>query len=332
VAERVEAVIRASVPERAECGTQTAPPPAHHGHGGGSVGGSVGSVQSNKPFQPFDDDADETASLGSVSLASAGGAHPALADDYDEDHDDHFLSPEDRAAKELWAKQIPQALPLPPGFALVHVTDQQLELCPGVTLAVPSRLEPWERSLVPKNVLYCYRDKDAALSKGLKRLPRYVKAPQIKAAEAIVVPQEFDITTGVTLIQGFAVPANVDLDPDIFLVKLDIGAILPAGMVRVELLPHMNVPMEVLKKLPPGTELVQTNLAVALPSGVTVSRGVTTAAPPADVILPFNLSLIRREKGERLPSYMVSLVAYADDESETSVHHKMTLGVTVVKK
>ena len=332
VAERVEAVIRASVPERAECGTQTAPPPAHHGQGGSSVGGSVGSVQSNKPFQPFDDDADETASLGSVSLASAGGAHPALADDYDEDHDDHFLSPEDRAAKELWAKQIPQALPLPPGFALVHVTDQQLELCPGVTLAVPSRLEPWERSLVPKNVLYCYRDKDAALSKGLKRLPRYVKAPQIKAAEAIIVPQEFDITTGVTLIQGFAVPANVDLDPDIFLVKLDIGAILPAGMVRVELLPHMNVPIDVLKKLPPGTELVQTNLAVALPSGVTVSRGVTTAAPPADVVLPFNLSLIRREKGERLPSYMVSLVAYADDESETSVHHKMTLGVTVVKK
>jgi hypothetical protein len=81
------------------------------------------------------------------------------------------------------------------GFSLVYVSDGQLELCPGVTLASYSHLHPEDVAGLPKGVAYCYRKPDAAYMSGLKRLPRYVLGvPKIPGCEAISIPPVFHLT------------------------------------------------------------------------------------------------------------------------------------------
>jgi hypothetical protein len=69
---------------------------------------------------------------------------------------------------------------MPPGFGLVLIEDDAVELCPGIRLASASR---HPRTLeIPPGILYCVRDADAPLDNGMKRVPFYMRSmPKVTA-------------------------------------------------------------------------------------------------------------------------------------------------------
>ena len=132
---------------------------------------------------------------------------------------------------------------LPPGFHLVFCEDSVLELCPGVTYASFGLLETWELEKVPHHILYARRATGEAFSRGIRRLPRYVPCPRIKACEAVILPDEgLDVAPGVKLIiNSSPTSVNMELPLDVHVAAVDVNAKLPPGMTRVDLHPSFNV-------------------------------------------------------------------------------------------
>ena len=165
---------------------------------------------------------------------------------------------------------------LPRGFHLVYCEDSVLELCPGVTYASYGQLESWELEQVPPHILYARRGPGEAFSRGIRRLPRYVPCPRIKACEAIILPDEgLEVAPGVKLIINATLNVvNMELPVDVHVAAVDIDAGLPPGMTRVDLHPAFNVAPTTFTA-PKGLALVQCNFNVMLPLGLTYPRGVS---------------------------------------------------------
>lgn len=156
------------------------------------------------------------------------------------------------------------------GFQLVRVNDGQLELCPGVYLASYTRLTVEERALLPRGIAYCFREQDAAYTKGLRRVPRYVLGvPRIPNCEAVLVPRVFSLTEEVSLIMDISLETFTELPPDIYVIQAPTNCVLPDGLSVVTLSSLKEIPASI--DIPTGLELVQVQLAIALPSGVMIS-------------------------------------------------------------
>jgi hypothetical protein len=161
-------------------------------------------------------------------------------------------------------------LPCYIGFQLVRINDGQLELCPGVFLASYTRLTVEERALLPRGIAYCFREPDAAYTKGLRRVPRYVLGvPRIPNCEAVLVPRIFNLTEEVSLIMDITLEAFTELPPDIYVIQAPANCVLPDGLTVVTLSSLKEIPFSI--EIPADLELVQVHLAVALPPGVLVS-------------------------------------------------------------
>lgn len=173
---------------------------------------------------------------------------------------------------------------LPPGFTLVRVREGELELCPGVLLAGASRI-PYGTDL-PPGVVYCFRKKDAPLTKGIKRLPYHMGGlPDVKGCVPLLLPLLLPLIEGVKLIIGSKLPINTILPPNVMIVQRDSTTIskgiLPKGMTEVLLstvlktpnnfrLPQRKVKIST-KERPFSLILVQMHTTVTLPTGCEVS-------------------------------------------------------------
>ena len=227
-----------------------------------------------------------------------------------------------------------KSIALPPGFHLVHVRNKELELCPGVILATTS-YHGYNRKMLPKYVVYCYRSDNAAYLKGLKKLPTYVPAPKVANCEAVLIPPIFEVAEGIKLIHGASLGKtnSIELPPDILVIKIEKkGAILPSGLTTVEFSNIIKIPEAMIEIIPSGVIVVQMNTNVLLPVGVEVAPGCTIAETPEDLLLPDNVVLVTLEKGKVLPPFMTALSATPEEEIAITLNTSITSGCTVVKK
>jgi hypothetical protein len=225
----------------------------------------------------------------------------------------------------------PFTSPLPPGFHLVHFRDNEVELCPGIFLASAAKHRIFAKQL-PKKVVYIYRGQDAALTKGIQRLPSYITVPSIPDCEPVIIPSIFELCDGVKLIHGSNLGEHneIELPPDILVVKMSRDAILPNGLTIVELSDIVKVPM--VAEIPFGFELVQISTSVVLPHGVEISEGIYTAPCPKTLQLPPNVLLIKREENAKFPSFLKPMASTTYEEIEVSIHNKISQGCTLVCK
>ena len=224
---------------------------------------------------------------------------------------------------------------LPPGFHLVYCEDGVLELCPGVTYASYGLLEPWELEKVPPHIVYARRGTGEAFTKGIRRLPRYVPCPRVKACEAVILPREgLEVAPGVKLVINSTLSTvNMELPVDVHVAAVDIDANLPPGMTRVNLHPTFNVAQTTFTA-PKGLELVQCNFSVMLPPGTHISKGCTVEAfPPHAPPMPRNLMLVRRLNPKtELPDFLVPTMSVAEKTTDLFVNARMSEGCTIVKR
>lgn len=225
----------------------------------------------------------------------------------------------------------PFTSPLPPGFHLVHFRDNEVELCPGIMLASNAKHRIFTKQL-PKKVVYVYRGQDAALLKGLQRLPSYITVPSISGCEPVLIPPIFDLNDGVKLIFGSNLGEHneIELPPDILVVKMSRDAILPNGLTIVELSDIIKVP--ITAEIPFGFELVQISTSVVLPPGVELCEGIFTAPCPKTLQLPPNVLLVKREETATFPSFLRPMASTTYEEIEVSIHNKISQGCTIASK
>jgi hypothetical protein len=217
---------------------------------------------------------------------------------------------------------------LPPGFFLAHVSDNEVELCPGINLVSP---EKWPQDcVIPPDVIYVYRKKDSPLMKGLKRLPRYVRVPRVDGFEAVSSPLTIELFEGASIIFGSKLPYFATLPPGLVVIKLKLGCRVPTGLTTVQISPILRVPPNF--SVPSGLELVQMHTSIMVPGGVTLQHGIQTADNPTSYNLPFGLQFIKRTEKVDLPGYMTALEQASFQEEEISVHGQISEGCTILKK
>jgi hypothetical protein len=162
------------------------------------------------------------------------------------------------------------------------VNDGQLELCPGVFLASFTRLTVEERVTLPRGIAYCFREQDAAYTKGLRRVPRYVVGvPRIPGCEAVLIPGVFNLNEEVSLIMDISLEMFTELPPDVYVIQAPANAVLPDGLSVVTLSSLQEIPSSI--EIPAGLERVQVHLAVALPPGVLISPECEIVATPKNI-------------------------------------------------
>jgi hypothetical protein len=224
---------------------------------------------------------------------------------------------------------------LPPGFILVHCEDGVLEVCPGVTYASYGLLQPWELERVPSRVMYARRGEGEAFKGGIKRLPRYVKCPRIKTAEAVLLPEEgVMVAPGVRLIINSTLMApHMELPPDVLVACVEVDTHLPAGMTKVELEPEMHVNAATWP-VPSGLDLVQCNFSVIVPPGTHIAKGCVVISPPPHAPpLPPNLVLIKRtNKKIPIPHFLIPTVTMPRGATDLFLDARMAECCEIAKK
>ena len=329
VKERVFEAIQLSQVDLVDCGTQTvnfaaSMSPDSRQSTGRSTAQSTGvTVSSNSNMK--------NGSVPELSLVSnIATSESGLLDNVDFIEGDKLL--------EISSATHPLSPPpvLPPGFYLVHCKEQELEICPGVTYASFERLPPGLLEKVPPHVLYVFRGEGEAYTKGIKRLPQYVARPKIgmEGTECVVIPQTgFEIAHGVRLIIGSKLQAHLELPLDVHVAAIERGAKLPPGMSRVDLDACVNVYQSLVKKLPKGVEMVQTNFALNLPVGTFICEGVEIVKGPRSTPpLPPNLHFIKRHRGADMPSFLTPILQVNKQDSDIYVNAKIAEGCTIMRR
>ncbi len=115
---------------------------------------------------------------------------------------------------------------LPPGFEFVYVSDGEVEMCPGAHLVSPERwpkcpahIEGVEDSMI-KQLIYCTRKGDVPYTKGLKRVPRYLKIPKLKGCDAVTIPTIFELADGINLILGASIAPCLEIPVGVLVVQV----------------------------------------------------------------------------------------------------------------
>jgi hypothetical protein len=192
------------------------------------------------------------------------------------------------------------------------------------------------------NIRYCIRSDGAEYGKRLKRVPYYMKVPQIPGCEAVVFPNVFPVQQGVNLITGekSSMGTNLALPEDVLLLQVAEDTVLPPGLTQVELSPQLKLSaslqhfMQRTHPLPPGHHLVQLteHSAVSLPEGVEVRSGVTIAQTPANLDLPSNVIVVKNPLNDELPEYMHRLTAVTNEEDDLIAEMKLNEFCCVLKR
>ena len=237
--------------------------------------------------------------------------------------------------------------PLPPLFELVQISDGELELCPGVRLASAAR-NPGG-IVLPPGVAYCYVSPIAPMTKGIRRMPFHLAEsfPPLKGCELLFLPAVLQLTEGVKLVQGAALPPFTKLPANVLIVQRDAVAaaakILPPGMRSVQLSTLLQAPPEfklpsLVKRLTlkatddkqstsaggDGSSLilVQMHTSVRLPGGVEVAPGCEIAENADEESLPHGVQLVRcHDDCEQFPPFMTPLKVLS--VNDRLVRHKV---------
>ena len=344
VQERVAAAIQLTQPDLVECGTQTVnftglsnsnQSSARSAQSARSVQGIVTTNQIGIDTSPLATKKVPQLTLPAKSMTSVNEATamPVLGENYDSS-----VEALDKLLVSMKVEPHPLTPPpeLPPGFFLVHCKDRDLEVCPGVTYASFERLPPELLEKVPPHVLYVFRGEGEAYTKGIKRLPQYIARPKIGmgGTECVLIPNSgLDIAPGVRLIIGSKLQDHLELPPDVHVATIARGANLPPGMARVNLEPAINVYSALIKKLPKGVEMVQSNFTLNLPIGTMIAPDVELVKPPRSAPpLPPSLHFIKRRAGAEMPAFLVPIIQVNKEDSDIYVNAKIAEGCMIAKK
>lgn len=222
---------------------------------------------------------------------------------------------------------------LPPNFYLVHIQDNQLEICEGITLATHKHHNIPARS-IPNGVVYCYRSENSQYTKGIKRVPKYVTIPRVYGCEAIMIPSILDLTDDVQLIQGCHLNDSMflELPDDICLIYMKPGGTLPPGLTIVELSEVVKLSAEL--DLPDDVDVVQMNTSIVIPDGVEIATGCQIIATPERLKLPSNIRLIRRKPGVPIPPFVIPISRCNSncEDIDIAINSRILEGCAVCKK
>jgi len=340
VQERVKAAIQLTQADLVDCGTQTvnfagAPTSARSNesstHSAQGIQGVVTTTQVGMGTSPVPQLAITSSSLMSVNERPLAGVIENPGDAANAEEQEALMASSKAEPHPLTPPPV-----LPPGFFLVHCKDRDLEVCPGVTYASFERLPPELLEKVPAHVLYVYRGEGEAYSKGIKRLPQYVARPKIgmEGTECVIIPNSgLDIAPGVRLIIGSKLQEHLELPPDVHVATIARGANLPPGMARVSLDTAINVYSHLIKRLPKGVEMVQSNFTLNLPIGTMIAQDVELVRPPRSVPpLPPYLHFVKRRAGAEMPAFLVPIVQVNKQDSDIYVNAKIAEGCMIAKK